>query len=109
MIKSKDANNLLVIYLNAQFQIKGKNPGDAIIISDNLQNEVIQVIINMDRSYLFIQGPPGTGKTYISSHIIVELMKQGKRVFTSNSHRAIHNLLSRIEVWRRKKIFLFQV
>ena len=109
MIQSKDVNNCISDLLKRSIpKIKGKNPGDAIIISDNLQNEVIQVIINMDRSYLFIQGPPGTGKTYISSHIIVELMKQGKRVgVTSNSHRAIHNLLSRIESVAKEKDFSF--
>ncbi len=109
MIQSKDVNNCIIDLLKRSIpKIKGKNPGDAIIISDNLQNEVIQVIINMDRSYLFIQGPPGTGKTYISSHIIVELMKQGKRVgVTSNSHRAIHNLLSRIESVAKEKDFSF--
>jgi uncharacterized protein len=49
----------------------------------------------LDRSYLFIQGPPGAGKTYTGSHVIVNLLQAGKRVaVTSNSHKAIHNLLT---------------
>ena len=89
-------------------RIKGKNAGDAIITLNNLQNELIEVIANMNNSYLFIQGPPGTGKTYISSHIIVNLMKQGKKIgITSNSHKAIHNLLSRIESVAKEQNFSF--
>ena len=52
----------------------------------------------MDRSLLFIQGPPGTGKTYTSAHVIVALMAAGKRVgVSSNSHKAINNLLLKVE------------
>jgi hypothetical protein len=47
-----------------------------------------------DRSCLPIQGPPGTGKTYVSSHVILLLLRAGKRVtVTSNSHKAIDNLM----------------
>ena len=39
-----------------------------------------------------------TGKTYNSAKIIIELMKDGKKVgVSSNSHEAIKNLLSEIE------------
>ena len=56
----------------------------------------------MNSTCLSIQGPPGTGKTYNSAKIIIELMKDGKKVgVTSNSHEAIKNLLSEIE----KEIF----
>jgi predicted RecB family nuclease len=49
-------------------------------------------------AYLFTQGPPGAGKTWTASHRIVELMRQGRRVgVTSNSHKAIHNLLDAVE------------
>ena len=52
----------------------------------------------LDESYLFIQGPPGSGKTYTSDHVIVELIRQGKKVgVTANSHKVIHNLLDKIE------------
>lgn len=54
----------------------------------------IEVISAMDNSYLVVQGPPGTGKTFTGSKVIVELLKAGHRVgITSNSHKAINNLL----------------
>jgi uncharacterized protein len=55
-------------------------------------------VANLDQSYLFIQGPPGAGKTYTSAHVIVELIRQGKRIgVAANSHKAIHNLLRKVE------------
>lgn len=52
----------------------------------------------MDETCLFIQGPPGTGKTYSSAHVICSLIATGKRVgVSSNSHKAINNLLSKVE------------
>lgn len=52
----------------------------------------------LDHSALFIQGPPGAGKTYTSAHVIVSLIEAGKRVgVSSNSHKAIHNLLAKID------------
>jgi len=52
----------------------------------------------LDRSYLFVQGPPGTGKTHTSAHVMVALLAAGKRIgVSSNSHKAINNLLGRVE------------
>lgn len=47
-----------------------------------------------------IQGPPGTGKTHTGSHMICELVKQGKKVgIVANGHEVIRNLLNKtIEV-----------
>lgn len=79
-------------------RIQGKKQGDCIITSSDLQEEALKVIAALDHSYLFIQGPPGTGKTFTTSHIIVELIKRGKKIgITSNSHKVIHNLLEKIE------------
>jgi predicted RecB family nuclease len=56
--------------------------------------QIIQSIINLDNSYLTIQGPPGSGKTYTGKHVIAELLKRGMKVgISSNSHKAINNLL----------------
>lgn len=56
--------------------------------------EIIKAVINLNNSYLTIQGPPGAGKTYTGKHLIAELIKKGKRIgITSNSHKAINNLL----------------
>jgi uncharacterized protein len=58
----------------------------------------IEAVGNLRNSYLLIQGPPGSGKTYTASHIIVEMLRRGKRVgVASNSHKAIHNLLTAVE------------
>lgn len=52
----------------------------------------------LDCSTLFIQGPPGTGKTHTSAHVIVALLAAGKRVgVSSNSHKAVNNLLAKVE------------
>lgn len=48
----------------------------------------------MSGDCLVIQGPPGTGKTYTASRMIAKLLRSGKRVgVTSNSHRAVVNIL----------------
>ena len=54
----------------------------------------MSAVRRLDKSCLPIQGPPGTGKTYVSSHVILRLLRAGKRVaVTSNSHKAIDNLM----------------
>ncbi len=60
--------------------------------------QIIDRVVNMDNCTLFIQGPPGSGKTYTGSHVIAELLAKGKRIgVSSNSHKAIHNLLHGVE------------
>ena len=57
-------------------------------------NEIINSVIHLNDSYLVIQGPPGAGKTYTGKHLIAELVKRGKKIgISSNSHKAINNLL----------------
>jgi predicted RecB family nuclease len=59
---------------------------------------VCAVVSSLDNSYLFVQGPPGSGKSTIGSHVICDLLAAGKRVaVTSTSHKAIHNLLHKVE------------
>jgi uncharacterized protein len=54
----------------------------------------LRISQGMKEGSLIIQGPPGTGKTYTASKVIAQLLSQGKRVgITSNSHKAILNLL----------------
>ena len=51
----------------------------------------------LKHSLLAIQGPPGAGKTYTGAHMIVELVKQGKRAgITATSHNVISNLLGKV-------------
>lgn len=51
----------------------------------------------LDNSYLPIQGPPGSGKSYTGSHIILELIKKGKKIgVTALSHKVIITLLKKV-------------
>ena len=58
---------------------------------------------------MLIQGPPGSGKTYTSAKIILSLLMDGKKVgVTSNSHKAINNVLERIEKNAQNEDFFFE-
>ncbi len=51
----------------------------------------------LDGSYVAIQGPPGTGKTYRAAHLVLALLRAGKRVgITAFSHHAIDNALAEV-------------
>lgn len=53
-----------------------------------------QIGLLLDQTVLPIQGPPGSGKTFTGAHMIVELIKKGKKVgVTAVSHKVISNLL----------------
>jgi uncharacterized protein len=55
-----------------------------------------RLVVALDQGVLPIQGPPGTGKTHTGAHMIVALIKAGKRVgVTAVSHKVIRNLLKR--------------
>jgi predicted RecB family nuclease len=71
-------------------------PGGPIIpVGMDLVQGSINAAVDMDNSTLCIQGPPGGGKTYTAAHMILALLRIGKRVgITSNSHRAICLLLN---------------
>lgn len=76
--------------------IKGLDTGEPVVGSSSV-NEIVQTIVDMQDTCLCIQGPPGCGKTYVATQTIVELLRLGKRVgITSNSHKAIENLLDRV-------------
>lgn len=76
-------------------KINSRRKGESLIrSSQTIVAGAIEVIAAMDNSYLVVQGPPGTGKTFTGSKVIVDLLKAGHRVgITSNSHKAINNLL----------------
>jgi len=53
-----------------------------------------QIALLLDHTVLPIQGPPGSGKTFTGARMIVELVKQGRKVgVTAVSHKVISNLL----------------
>ena len=77
-------------------RIKSHSGGDFITHEDSETklNQVIDIVKRLDNSYLTIQGPPGAGKTYAGSRVIAELLRDGAKVgISSNSHKAINNLL----------------
>lgn len=80
-------------------RIAGYEDGAPVIRNtSDLLTGAIQAVSKLQESYLLIQGPPGSGKTYTSSHILVELIRQGHTVgVASNSHKAINNLLRAVE------------
>jgi uncharacterized protein len=72
--------------------------------------ELSSVIQRMQNTYLAIQGPPGTGKTFSSSHIIASLIERGARVgVTSNSHKAINNLVKAVADRARERSLEFEM
>lgn len=87
------------ILLRALPRFLNKKSGEEVLDKNkDVIDESLNAISELDNSYLFIQGPPGAGKTYMTSHIIVELLKSGKKIgISSNSHKAIDNLLTKIE------------
>ena len=102
VVKEYEANTpercAIVDFLKRDFpRIKGLEPGQSIAPSHDPNErltQIIQAIANLDSSYLPIQGPPGAGKTFTGKHVIAELLRQGKKIgISSNSHKAINNLL----------------
>lgn len=72
--------------------------GGALVPEDATTAQIASAVEQLDESYLFIQGPPGAGKTFTGARVILALLKAGKRVgVSSNSHKAIINLLEEVE------------
>jgi predicted RecB family nuclease len=64
----------------------------------DLVEATVAAVRDLEDSTLLIQGPPGTGKTYTSARAIVALLQDGRRVgVSSNSHKAIHNILAAVQ------------
>lgn len=59
--------------------------------------EAIRLAFSLDRGVLPIQGPPGTGKTFTGAHMILDLVKAGKKVgVTAVGHETIRNVLREV-------------
>lgn len=71
-------------------------------------NNTFDFVSKLDNSYLPIQGPPGAGKSHTGSHLIIELIKKGKKIgITAMSHKVITNLLNKVwEVAQDKNIII---
>jgi uncharacterized protein len=72
--------------------------GNEIITGHAEINKIVDTAVHMDSTYLFLQGPPGAGKTYSGSEIILKMIQENKKIgVTSNSHKAINNLLKEVD------------
>lgn len=80
-------------------RLDGRSSGQPIIAGNGTDiTELVEATLCLRDSHLFIQGPPGAGKTYAGSRLIVALIAQGCRIgVSSNSHKAINNLLAAVE------------
>jgi hypothetical protein len=76
--------------------------GDPLQVGEAKPADIKRVARGLRHSYLCIQGPPGSGKTYTGAQLILDLIGRGHRIgVTSNSHKAINNLLHEVELHAR--------
>jgi uncharacterized protein len=77
-----------------------KQPLRSLIGDDDQLTEAARsfvLTLPLEPSLLPIQGPPGSGKTFAGARMIVELVKNGRRVgITAVSHKVISNLLREV-------------
>jgi predicted RecB family nuclease len=65
--------------------------------TESLVTDAQRVCRNLDHSILPIQGPPGSGKTYLGAELVIDLVRNGKKVgIVANSHKVIRNLLDAV-------------
>lgn len=68
-----------------------RQPNEALIPT------AIRLAKDLDKSFLAIQGPPGTGKSFTGAHMVVDLIRDKKKVgITAVSHNVIHGLHKKI-------------
>ena len=105
-----DDKPMIEILERAIPDVAGLSPGAPLLAPGaDLVDGVTDLVSRLNRSHLIIQGPPGTGKTYTTSHAIHSLMKAGKRVaVSSNSHKAINNLLAAVDERAAEAKFSFR-
>jgi uncharacterized protein len=90
--------------------LRGRASQSPVLASgEDFDARVLDAVLALDDSYLFVQGPPGTGKTTTGARLIVGLLAQGRRVgVTSNSHKVIINLLETVQKCAKERGVAFQ-
>lgn len=89
-------------------RLNGWEGSSLVVEGETLIEAASRRALALNHSYLFIQGPPGTGKTHTSAHVILSLIAAGKKIgVSSNSHKAINNLLRKIEEVALEKGVMF--
>ncbi|RKT56477.1 TM0106 family RecB-like putative nuclease [Saccharothrix australiensis] len=69
--------------------------GGALPRTGDVIADVIAAVDALEGSTLAVQGPPGAGKTYLAGRLIAHLVRGGRSVgVTSNSHKAVENVLA---------------
>jgi uncharacterized protein len=73
-------------------------PGNALRIPDEATvASARRAVLKLECGVLAIQGPPGAGKTFTGARMIIDLVREGRRVgVTAVSHKVIRNLLTEI-------------
>lgn len=101
---------VMALLLRDPTRVGGVQPGAPLAAKgEDTIAATIRAVFGLNGGVLFVQGPPGTGKTYTASRAIVALMKDGKRVgVSSNSHKAINNLLAGVEEAARETGLVFK-
>ena len=76
-------------------RVRGHAGGALVRDGEDPVDATVRLVRDLDASVLCVQGPPGTGKTHTAAQVIAALVAQGRKVgVTSNSHKAILNLLT---------------
>ncbi len=56
--------------------------------------DITEALKTSNSSYVAVQGPPGTGKTYVGSHVVTQLAKEGWKIgVVAQAHSVINNFL----------------
>lgn len=77
-------------------RIERHDGGPIVAAGESPSDAAVRVVPNMRATTLSIQGPPGAGKTHTAARAVLALLAAGKRIgITSNSHKAILNLLAK--------------
>jgi uncharacterized protein len=65
--------------------------------SESIETAALRTASDLRAGVFPIQGPPGSGKTYLGARLIVDLVRQGRKVgIAGPSHRAISNLVQEV-------------
>jgi predicted RecB family nuclease len=85
-------------YSHLEKVLRREPPLGAARVQRETLEDMRRLVEEVEGSYLFVQGPPGAGKTWTGARLVTHLISRGKRVaIASQSHKAIHKLLSEIE------------
>ena len=74
--------------------VGGSRPGPLRYADEAAVQSAVRIVQELEHGLLAIQGPPGAGKTYAGAKMILELVRQRKRIgVTAVGHKVIANLL----------------